>query len=171
MKHIINFGILLTAGILQFSCFTVKYSTSGASIPVEAKTVSVQFFENQAPIVEPTLALKVTNALKDYIQSNTKLILVNGTGDLDFEGAITGFSESASGISSGDLVVQQKRFTIAIKVRYTNSFDKEKDWESSFSRFQDYGGATSFQQAQASYTEDIVELLVEDIFNKAFVNW
>jgi hypothetical protein len=68
MKRTITYiaGIVLL--IMQYSCFTMKYSTTGASIPVEAKTVSVQFFENRAPLVEATLSQQVTDALKDYIQ-------------------------------------------------------------------------------------------------------
>ncbi len=148
----------------------MKYSTTGASIPVEAKTVSVQYFENRAAIVEPTLSQELTDALKDYIQSNSRLILVNGTGDLDFEGVITSYETRSTGISAGD-VTASNRFTISVKVKYTNSFDSEKDFEMSFSRFEEYPSSQTFEQAQSNYTKDILELLVEDIFNKAFVNW
>jgi hypothetical protein len=169
-RKILSFTLILL-GLLQYSCFTMKYSTSGASIPVEAKTVSVQFFENQAQTVVPTVGSQITNALKDYIQSNTKLILINGVGDLDFEGIITGYDESPSAITGGDVRVTQNRFTITIKVRYTNSFDQEKDFESSFSRFEDYSSNMSFESAQATYGPNIINLLIEDVFNKAFVNW
>ena len=89
MKKLFIYGTLLSFLISQSSCFTMKYSTTGASIPVEARTVSVQFFENRAPLVEATLSQRITDALKDYIQANSRLILVNGIGDLDFEGEIT----------------------------------------------------------------------------------
>jgi hypothetical protein len=170
MKRTITYiaGIVLL--IMQYSCFTMKYSTTGASIPVEAKTVSVQFFENRAPLVEATLSQQVTDALKDYIQANSRLILVNGVGDLDFEGEITGYDSRPSSISAGDIAANS-RFTITLKVRYTNSFDSSKDWEMNFSRFEDYPNSQSFEEAQSAYTEDILKLLIEDIYNKAFVNW
>lgn len=171
MYRFLTLSSVIILCILQYSCFTMKYSASGASIPVEAKTVSVQFFENQAPTVVPSLGPTITNMLKDYIQSNTKLLLVNGVGDLDFEGVITGFDESPSAISGGDITVTQNRLTITIKVKYTNPFDEEQSWESSFSRFQDYSTSFSFEAAQAEYTDDIVSLIIEDVFNKAFVNW
>ncbi len=156
--------------LLSTSCFTVKYDTKGASIPPEAKTVSVQFFENRAPIIEPTLSQEFTIKLKDYIQSNTRLILVNGYGDLNFEGEITGYDTRPASISAGDIAAKN-RFTITIKARYTDSFDAEKDWEMSFSRFEDYPAAESFETAKQNYTEEILNLLIEDIYNKAFVSW
>jgi hypothetical protein len=170
MKRVMIYTAVIVLLILQYSCFTMKYSTTGASIPVEAKTVSVQFFENRAPLIEATLSQEVTDALKDYIQANSRLILVNGVGDLDFEGEITGYDSRPSSISAGDIAANS-RFTITLKVRYTNSFDSSKDWEMNFSRFEDYPNSQSFEEAQAAYTGDILKLLIEDIYNKAFVNW
>jgi hypothetical protein len=170
MKRSLTSGAIILLLILQYSCFRGGYSFRGASIPVEAKTVSVQFFENRAPIVEASLSQRVTDALKDYIQANSRLVLVNGVGDLDFEGDITGYDSRPSSISAGD-VAANSRFTISLKVRYANSFDSSKDWEMSFSRFEDYPNDQTFEQAQAAYTDDILKLLIEDIYNKAFVNW
>lgn len=170
MKKVSGFGFLLIILLVQYSCFTMKYSTTGASIPVEAKTVSVQFFDNRAPLVEATLSQVFTEELRNYVQSNSRLIMVNGIGDLDFEGEITGYDHRPTAISAGD-VAAQNRFTIAIKVRYTNSFDSSKDWEMSFSRFLDYPNNESYEAAQAKYTSDILKLIIDDIYNKAFVNW
>ena len=170
MKKTLISGAILMLMIFQYSCFTMKYSTTGASIPVEARTVSVQFFDNRAPLVEATLSQKVTDALRDYIQANSRLILVNGIGDLDFEGEITGYDSRPTSISAGDIAANS-RFTITIKVKYTNTFDASKDWEMSFSRFEEYPNDQTFEQAQTVYTEDIMKLLIEDIYNKAFVNW
>lgn len=170
MKRIFTSGAIILLLICQYSCFTMKYSTTGASIPVEAETVSVQFFENRAPLIEATLSQRITDALKDHIQANSRLILVNGVGDLDFEGEITGYDSRPTSVTAGDIAANS-RFTISVKVRYTNSFDSSKDWELSFSRFEDYPNTQTFEDAQAVYTDDILKLLIEDIYNKAFVNW
>jgi len=151
-------------------CFTVKYSTSGASIPPEAKTFSVKMFENRAPIVEPSLGQYITDELRDYIQRNTRLIMVNGVGDLDFEGIIVEYDSRPSVISSTDYT-PQNRFTISVKVKYTNSFNSKESFETTFTRFVDYPSTMSFEAAKEQYTQEIVKLLIEDIFNKAFVNW
>jgi hypothetical protein len=152
------------------SCFSVKYSTSGASIPAEAKTVSVQYFENQARIQEAGLNQKITDELKDYIQANTSLVLINGTGDVDFEGAITGFEVRPTAIVSGDQAAKN-RFTITLKVKFTCEVKPELNFESSFSKYEDYDPTIEFEEAKLTYTDDILKLLIEEIFNKAFVNW
>jgi len=154
----------------SLSCFTLKYSTTGASIPPEAKTVSVQYFQNQANYIETGLDQQFTNALKDYIQSSTSLVLVNGTGDLDFEGTIMKYETLPTSIVSGD-VASQNRFTITVRIRYSCYVDPEQDFEANFSRYEDYGSSLDFENVKLSLIEDIQELLIEDIFNRAFVNW
>ena len=72
IKVFISIAILTVLG----SC-SVKYSTSGASIDTEAKTVNVRFIENRAPINNPTLSQKLTTKLRDKITSQTRLTQVN----------------------------------------------------------------------------------------------
>ena len=168
--RILTFSLLLISSLVSSSCFTMKYSASGASIPPEAKTVSVQYFENQARNQEAGLNQRVTDALKDYIQANTSLLLINGIGDVDFEGAITGFEVRPAAIVAGDEAAKN-RFTITVKVKYTCDVNPDLNFESSFSRYEDYDSNTDFETAKATYTDDILKLLIEDIFNKAFVNW
>jgi hypothetical protein len=149
----------------------MKYSTTGASVPAEARTVSVQYFENTARDQQAGLSQKVTEALKDFIQANTSLILISGTGDLDFEGAITGFDVKPTAIVSGDQAAKN-RFTITLKVKFTCEVKPELNFDSSFSRYEDYDPThTEYEAAKEQLTDDILKLLIEDIFNKAFVNW
>jgi hypothetical protein len=161
-------AVIISAWLTQ-GCFTFTLTTKDASIPTEAKTVSVQYFQNMARIVEPSLSQEITDDLKDYIQGNTRLILVNGTGDLDFEGTITGYEVKPTAITSEQ--ASQNRFTITIKIKYTCSVKEEQDFEASFSRFEDFGANEDFESVKADLTEKILKLLIEDIYNKAFVNW
>lgn len=168
--NIIN-KILLFLFLIAFSgCFSVKYSFKGVNLSPEAKTASVQFFTITAPIVNPSLAQQVTDMLKMKIQSNTNLSVVNGIGDIDFQGSITDFSQYPVAVQ-GDNTAGQNRFTISMKVSCVNSKDEQNSFEASFSRFIDYESSKSFEQAQSDHTEEILELIIEDIFNKAFVTW
>lgn len=168
VKTFIILGIFCS---LCNSCFKMNYSTTGASIPIEAKTVSVQYFENMARNVEAGLSQQVTNALKDYIQNNTTLILVTGNGDINFEGAITGYEPSRPvAITSGDEAAKN-RFTITLRVKVTCDVKPELDFESSFSRYEDYLSTRDLEDVKPLATESILKLLIEDIFNRAFVNW
>ena len=164
------FTLLLVSFLSVSSCFTMKYSTTGASIPLEAKTVSVQFFENLTRSQEAGLNQQVTDKLKDFIQANTRLLLINGTGDIDFEGAISGYTVTPTAIVSGDEAAKN-RFTITLKIKFTCDVKPELNFETSFSRYEDYDSNTDFETAKSLYTDDLLALLVEDIFNKAFANW
>jgi hypothetical protein len=155
---------------IKASRFSLGYSATGASTPAGAKTFSVQHIENQADNVEAGFSQQVTDALKDYIQNNTGLILVTGKGDVDFEGSITGFSIRPVSIESGD-VASKNRLTITIAVTYTCDMAPESNFNSSFSRYEDYSSNSDFESVKADLSEKILKLLVEDIFNKAFVNW
>jgi hypothetical protein len=73
-------------------------------------------------------------------------------------------------ISGGDQV-ELTRFTIGIRIRYTNAEDEELSFEETFSQFRDFESKSSFETVKAELTEQIIEDISEDIFNRAFVNW
>jgi hypothetical protein len=166
--------ILLSSCRIRIGSLSFGYSTKGAST-TGLKTVSVQYIENRVlenngGIVQPSFSQEFTDALKDYIQSNTNLILINGVGDADFNGEIITYDQKPVSITANDLAAQN-RYTITIKISYTNSVSPDLDFESNFSRYEDYESTMTFEDAQNTYTKDIVDLLLEDIFNRAFVNW
>ena len=146
------------------------YSFSGASIPAEAKTVSVQYFPNHAQLVNPMLSNNFTNALRDAMTNQTTLDMVESGGDLAFEGEITDYKTMPVAITSGQTAAMN-RLTITVKVRFSNHIDESKDFESTFSRYEDYPSDQDLNSVQESLTTTIIEQLVEDIFNKALVNW
>ncbi|MBN2349409.1 MAG: LptE family protein [Bacteroidales bacterium] len=170
MKKIISYTSLVSVLFLLTACFSMKYSFTGASIDPALKTVSVQFFNNRAPIIEPGLDQKITESLKDYLESNTSLRLVNGVGDVDFYGEITGYNVSSTAIGAGDQPAKD-RFTISIKVVLTNSVQPELDFDSSFSRFREFDSNVNFESVKEGLTKEIIDEIVEQVFNKAFVNW
>ena len=155
---------------LIFSSCTIKYSFTGASIPPDAKTVSIADFNNMAPLINPLLSNNLTEALKDKFVSQTNLTLTQEEGDLKFEGTITNYQTQPMAIKSGD-VAAQNRFTITIKVKFTNAKDPKSNYDASFSRYTDYDSSLNFADEESSLTDEVVKLLVEDIFNKAVVNW
>ena len=145
------------------------YSFSGASIPAEAKTVSVAYFPNHAQLVNPMLSNNFTNALRDAMTNQTTLDVVEVGGDLTFEGEITDYKTTPVAITGQTAAMN--RLTVTVMVRFSNRFDDTKDFESSFSRYEDYPSDQDLNSVQESLTSTIIEALVEDIFNKALVNW
>lgn len=160
--------VLLTCCLFLSSCGI--YSFSGASIPAEAKTVSVQYFPNNAQLVNPLLSNTITNALNDMFVNQTTLQSVAQNGDLALEGEITGYSTSPIAIT-GNQTAAMNRLTVTVNVRFTNKYDESKNFEQSFSQYQDYPSNQDLNAVQDVLVEQIVEDLCQDIFNKAVVNW
>ncbi len=148
----------------------VSYSFSGASISPDVKTISIQYFQNRASLVQPGLSQNLTDAFIDKCKSQTNLGFVNGIGDVNFEGEITDYNTRPLTVAA-DAQAATNRFTITVKVKFTNAIDPTLSYEQSFSRYEDYDSALSLGDVEDSLSEKIIELLIEDIFNKAFVNW
>lgn len=146
------------------------YSLSGASIPPEAKTVSVKYFQSIASLAPPTLSQSFTEALRDRMSSQTRLALVNGSGDLNFEGSITGYSTAPIAIQSTDQAALN-RLTITVSVKYVCAFDEKKNFEQSFTRYSDYTSSQSLSAVETELVQTINEQLTQDIFNRALNDW
>jgi hypothetical protein len=157
--------------LLFFSSGCGIYSFTGASIPVEMKSISVQFFENNAPLVVPYLSQQFTEDLKERIRNQSSLRLVRSDADANFEGRITDYSIRPSAIQ-GNERAGLERLTISISVKYTNVLKPELNFEKSFSRFKDFSTQRKPLQAQEQQLiKDINVQLTEDVFNAAFANW
>ncbi len=153
----------------QLSCGI--YSFTGASIPAELQTVTVNIFENNAPLVVPYLSQDFTEALKNRIRNQSRLSMVRTDGDATFEGRITGYSINPTAVQGNDRA-GLNRLTITVAVSYTNKFNEKLNFEVSFSRFQDFSTANGpIQSQEQQLIKEINDMLTEDIFNRAFANW
>jgi hypothetical protein len=160
--------LFVIMGLLLQSCWF--YSFTGASIPPQAKTISIQYFANNAPIVNPTLSQNLTNVVKDKFASQTNLSLIPRNGDLQIEGEITNYSVQPMAIQGNDQAALN-RLTITVNVRFTNKFAEAQNFETNFSRFEDYPSTKSLSSVQDELIETINKALSEDIFNRSVANW
>ena len=166
-----NIVLLLTSAVmLLFAGCTVKYSLSGASIPPDAKTFSVAYFPNNAPMVAPILSATMTDELTQRFASRTSLVQIDEGGDFAFEGEIVGYSSTTSSVSSGDYALQN-RLTITIKVKFTNAIDDKMSFNKSFSAYADYDSTKLLNEVESELIPQIVEQLVTDVFQAAASNW
>jgi hypothetical protein len=165
-----KYFIAIVFCLLGFYSCKMGYSLNGASIPVEAKTVSVQYFTNNSALAPPTLSQQFTEALKDICASQTKLALVSRGGDLTFEGYVSDYKVTPMAIQTNDLAALN-RLTITVQVKYTNKFDEKKNFDLAFSRYADYTSTLSLVSQEPKLVPLINQQLTEDIFNKAFNNW
>lgn len=166
MRHLCLYVFLVLVTLT--SCKT-KISLSGATIPPEAKTISVGFFLNNTSLGAPSLSQRFTEKLRDVVSQQTNLTLIKQNGDLQFEGYIAEYNVSPIAISAD--VASQNRMTITVNVKYTNKFEPSKNFEQNFTRFQDVSSDKNISSIEPELVQEIYRQLTEDIFNRAFNNW
>jgi hypothetical protein len=155
--------------LAPYGCKT-SYSFTGASIAPEVQTVSVDFFTNYAALAPPQASQLFTEAMKDILISQTNLILVKDDGDLEFSGAITNYTATPQAIQ-GNETAALTRVTMTVKVRFENNLDESQNFETSFSRFEDFETSLELSSVEESLLRSINDQLTLDIFNKALTNW
>lgn len=151
------------------SC-TVGYSFTGAAIPPEANTFSVKTFQIAAPLAPVDYPIQLTESLRDLMLSQTSLDLVEKRGDLQYEGVITKYEIGSAAVSSEE-ITSVNRLTISIKIKYTNTFNQEKNLEKTLSAFADYNSSQNFNSVESGLIEDINEQLTQDVFNATLGAW
>ena len=170
MKKIFIAASLIVTAFLLGGCSVVKYSFSGTSIQPDVKTVTINYFEYKALKVNPSLSNDLTEAMKDKFRKLTKLEQVEMDGDLELQGAVTGYEVRASAVTANE-VAAQNRLTVSVSLKFMNRKYPEEDFEKSFSAYSDYDSTNSLDAVEATLCEEIVEKLVEDMFNASVALW
>jgi hypothetical protein len=170
-------GVIFVGGlliILSFSLFLagckITFNASGANICATCKTFSVSYFQNRAAIINPTLSQTITEKLKDKILSSTSLDIVKTNGQLMFEGQITNYEARPANLQSNDKPAQN-RLTITLKVKFTNSEEPKWNYDTNFSQYVDFSANQDLKSVEGSLVPDLIDKLIDDIFNKALANW
>lgn len=147
------------------------YSFSGTSIQPDVHTITINYFEYRALQVNPTLSNDLTEALRQRFRQMTSLEQVDMDGDLEITGEITGYTVSPSSVTA-DEVAAQNRLTVTVRVSFMNRKYPEDDFEgSTFSGYADYDSTQSLDAVQSTLCAEIIEKLVEDIFNATVAQW
>ena len=167
MKKAIYLLIIFSFSINQ-ACGV--YSFTGGSTG-DATTIQVDFFTNNARLVEPSLSQKFTLALQDLFLRQTNLNLTNAGGDLHFEGEITQYRIMPIA-ATAQQTAAQNRLTIGVRVRFYNKLNEEDDFDQTFSFYSDYAANLQLTGGvlDTAY-EEIFERMTQDIFNAAVAKW
>ncbi len=161
--------LVVVMPVLFSTCGKVTFNMSGASV-APATTCQVNYFENRAEIVNPSLSYQITEALKKKIQSNTSLLIVNSNANVLFEGEITGYNVQPQAVQASGTAAND-RLTITVKVKFTNVVKPENSYDKSFSRYDEYSSSSNFNSVENQLVENIMTQLMDDIFNEAFSTW
>jgi Lipopolysaccharide-assembly len=169
-KFTVGFSLLAIGfWLLALGC-KVNYGFTGASVSPDIKTFSVRYFPNNAPIVNPSLSQTFTEKLKEKIVSQASLSHTDKQADLIFEGSITGYAIQPIAIQANETAAQN-RLTITVNIKFTNLKNEKQNFESTFSRYVDYNSTDNFSAVESQLIATITDQLVDDIFNRVFINW
>ncbi len=169
----LNCAILIIPALALLSGCGV-YSFTGVAITAE--TISIQTFYNDAEGGPPDLSQTFTNKMRDYYQQNTNLTLVNEDGELQLEGAVTGYRLTpvapTAGRNNESGLSALTRLTITVKASYVNTKDDTFNFENkSFSFYSDYDSNQNLTTVENQLIEEIYDQIILDIFNASVANW
>ena len=163
---IIVFSIAIS--LLVNSCGV--YNFTGAK-PVDAKTFQVNYFQNNAQLIEPGIERTFTLELQDIIQNQTNLNLVSQGGELLYEGEIVDYRITPM-TSTADQRAAQNRLTISVNVRFSNRNKEDDNFEKRFSFFYDFDANQQLVGSQLTTALDVIfERITQDIFNESLAKW
>lgn len=161
----------LVVVMLLASCAFEGYKFNGASIDYsKTKTIQIADFPIRASYVWGPMAPMFNNQLKDQFASHTKLIQVKCNGDLKIEGEITQYSQRNKSVSSEGYSAQVE-LSMTVNVRFTNNVNHAEDFERQFTATSSYETTQSLNSVQEELVTQMVDELVDQIFNAAVANW
>jgi len=159
---------IVTVTMLLKSCGAYNFTGTGK---IDAETFQVNYFLNNAALVEPGIERTFTIELQDLIQNQTSLSLTNSNADLVYEGEITDFRISPM-TATAEQTAAQNRLHITINVRFTNRKKPEDDFEKTFSHFYDFPANDQLVGGRLSTAlDEIYERITQDVFNASLAKW
>ncbi len=167
-RYVLNAGLIVLTVLCCTRCWW--YSFSATTIDPAAETISVGYIENRAERINPALSNLLTEGLKDKYTKLTRLSVISEEGDYAVEGEITGYSIAPIAVTA-DEVASKNRLTVTVKIRFENTLNPKENFEKNFSGFEDYDSTVSFDAAEGTLVDTILEKIIEEIFNATLANW
>lgn len=163
--------LYIIAAVLCLAGCRVTYSFSGTSIDPDVHTICIPTFEYKALRVNPSLANDISEELRTRFRRMTSLEQVEMDGDLEIIGEISGYDVQASAVTA-DEVAAQNRLTVVVKVDFNNVKHPEDSFTGkSFSAYADYDSTNSLDAVESALCAEIIEKIIEDIFNATVAQW
>lgn len=167
MKFLKIFLILLVTFSIN-SCSHYNFTGTGK---IDAKTFQVNYFQNNADLIEPGIERTFTIKLQEIIQNQTNLNLTNSNGDLLYEGEIVEYRITPMQATASQTAAQS-RLSVAVNVRFSNKKKEAENFEKRFSFYYDYDGSSQLVGSKLTEALDVIfERITQDIFNESLAKW
>ncbi|WP_395043905.1 LPS assembly lipoprotein LptE [Flavobacterium sp.] len=168
MNKFLNYIFIALIATTFNSCGPYNFTGTGK---IDAKTFQVNYFQNNAELIEPGIERTFTLELQDIVQNQTNLNLVTTGGDLMYDGEIVEYRITPMS-ATADQRASQNRLTVSVMVRFSNKNKESDDFEKRFSFFYDYDGNTQLVGSKLTEALDVIfERITQDIFNESLAKW
>lgn len=167
--------------IALYSCFLFLFLTAcypssvsfqdKGSMPEEWQTFTVKTLDNNAATAPNSYPSILTEALKDGVQNNTRLLLnTNNGGEINIEGVVNAYTVAPIALQPGD-VAAQNRLTVSVKFTIFITKPEEEKMELSLSKFMDFDSNKDISSVEQSLLSEINAQIVQDVVAKLLSNW
>lgn len=160
--------ILAILPLLNWHCGF--YSFSGTSIPDDVEHFTVQYIENKASLVAPLLSQTMTEKLKNKFISETRLSFRQTEGDFDFSGFISDYRVEPVSVQD-NATTSLNRLTVTVKINMVCKKHPKLNFDQSFTNFEDFDANQNLSDVEDQLIDQISDNLIQQIFNKAAINW
>lgn len=162
--------ILLSLLMLQTAC-SVTYKFNGSSINYEkVKSISIDKFPIRSAYVWSPMESMFYNAITDEYAQKTKLEVLKRNGDLQLSGEIVEYSQTNKAIAA-DGFAAQTQLKVSVNVRFTNNSNHDEDFERRFSATAEYDSSQQLNAVQEELVQEMIDDIVDQIFNATVANW
>lgn len=152
------------------SC-SVSYKFNMSSIDyTKVKTIQIAEFPIRSSYVWGPMGPMFNNRLKEQFADHTKLSQVKRNGDLKIEGEITNYSQRNKSVSAEGYSAQTE-LSITVNVRFTNNTNHQEDFEQQFTATTSYETTQSLAAVQDQLVTEMIDDIVDQIFNATVANW
>jgi hypothetical protein len=147
------------------------YSFTGASVPPHLATVAIPLLEDRSGFGSPGLRERMTQELTNlFISDNSLEVAERGSADSVLEGIITGVTDAASVVGSGETVAS-RRITINAKFTYKDVKLRKTVWEKTFSNWGEYDTTGDIFQQQQLGLQEAIRKISEDVLLQTVSGW
>lgn len=156
---------------LAIASCSVSYKFNMSSIDyTKVKTIQIADFPIRSSYVWGPMGPMFNNRLKEQYADHTKLSQVKRNGDLKIEGEITSYSQRNKSVSAEGYSAQTE-LSITVNVRFTNNTNHQEDFEQQFTATTSYETTQSLAAVQEQLVTEMIDDIVDQIFNATVANW
>jgi hypothetical protein len=106
----------------------------------------------------------------DMFTRNTRLQLVQQNADMEIEGEIVGYQLTPLAVQA-DAFASETRLTMSVRMRFRNNKTNDPPIEETISANRTFSSNTVFDTVQDELMRQLIEEIVDQIFNSTMANW